>query len=313
MRSFLTLVLFLLLTALIAFNIWRWPAPRWQGQDLVVEQTVGDRFEILFVGDTGTGGEAQMAVAAAMEKYCEAHLPIAVVMLGDNFYQKGVQSPEDPQWQSAFLRPYGTPCLGRLPFYALLGNHDYKGNPAAEVAFHSQTPRWVMPHRFYEVRFGQRLQIVALDTNILDVCGLASYCTLDFLKQAIAHRDRRTSIVVGHHPLSSSSEKYQDTTFQSRVLETLLCEKVPIYIAGHAHQLEHRRGQLCELDEMISGGGGAELYAVRKQDSGSLFARSTHGFLSVRVDPDALYFDFYNQNLDRLYSYMRPEPGQGTP
>ena len=45
-----------------------------------------------------------------------------VVLLGDNFYEDGVASVDDPQWQTKFEDPYANIDL---PFYAVLGNHDH--------------------------------------------------------------------------------------------------------------------------------------------------------------------------------------------
>ena len=48
-------------------------------------------------------------------------------LLGDNIYDSGVTSVTDPQWQTKFEIPY----MGvNLPFYVVLGNHDYGGNGA---------------------------------------------------------------------------------------------------------------------------------------------------------------------------------------
>jgi hypothetical protein len=153
------------------------------------------------------------------------------------------------------------------------------------------------------LQFGTRLQIVALDTNVLDFCGLASYCTLDFLRQTLSDTHPQSRLLIGHHPIGSSSEKYQKTSFQSRLLEALLCDKSVIYVAGHAHHMEHRQSKRCQLEQFISGAGGAELYPIRHNDPNSRFAEAVHGFLSLQVAPQSLHFRFLDDALHTLYDY----------
>ena len=64
----------------------------------------------LILGDWGRNGEkdqtdvaAQMAIAA---KELDAKFIFAV---GDNFYENGVKSVDDPQWQSSFEKVYSAP------------------------------------------------------------------------------------------------------------------------------------------------------------------------------------------------------------
>src|SRR5687768_12237442 len=79
-----------------------------------------DSTGFLFVGDTGTGGEGQKAVAKAMKSYCRTEKCEFVLLLGDNFYPVGVKSVDDPQWKTKFEDPYGEL---RLDFFVSLGNH----------------------------------------------------------------------------------------------------------------------------------------------------------------------------------------------
>lgn len=305
----------LLVLVALALVIWRYRAPGNYGQNLQVDISVpaDGTFEILFLGDTGTGGEDQLRVARAMEAYCQEHRISAVVLLGDNFYSSGVRSVDDPQWESKFRRPYGSPCLSQLPFYAVLGNHDYRLNPDAQIEYRGSQPSWFMPHRFYQLSFGQRLQIVAIDTNVLDFCGSAAHCTLDFLRQALAEKQGRETIVIGDHPFVSFSGKYKHRGLQSWVLERFLCGEDLSYIAGHSHHLEHRRSEACKLDTYVSGGGGAGLYPVRPLDQDGRFARSTHGFLRLRVSPEQSLYTFFDSEGQALYEHVRPFQAPASP
>ncbi len=72
-------------------------------------------------GDAGRGNENQIAVGAAMAQLCALKGCDFALETGDNFYEIGVSSITDPQWQSAFELPYKDL---NIPIYAALGNHD---------------------------------------------------------------------------------------------------------------------------------------------------------------------------------------------
>ncbi|MES2744646.1 MAG: metallophosphoesterase [Bdellovibrionota bacterium] len=306
MKKFFLALVFFFIFLILTFFMWRRKAPNYEGQDLHPKVSVGTSAELILVGDMGTGGEDQKRLAAAMNTYCESHPLAAIIFLGDNFYPHGVKTTEDPQWESIFRTPYGLSCLKNIPFYALLGNHDYKGNPSAQIAYHSKSPEWNMPHRFYDLQFGKLLSLTMLDTNILDICGLSSYCTLDFLRESLKTSDSNFKIVLGHHPIVSSSSKYP-RNFQGNVLERILCDQAHYYIAGHSHHLEHLTAGNCKtpLDLFIVGGGGADLYEVKEWQKETRFAQSAFGFMSLKVDAESLTFTFHDPALKKLYEVTK--------
>lgn len=296
----------LIVLLLSTFFVWRNKAPSYQGQSLHATLPAGEAVDILILGDTGTGDENQERIAEAMNTYCRSNPLAAVLFLGDNFYMAGVSSVNDEQWQSKFMRPYGRDCLKDVPFYALLGNHDYKGNTLAQIQKKSDKPSWNMLHRFYDIRIGDLLNITMLDTNILDVCGFSSYCSVDFLRTSLSESNARFNLVLGHHPIASSSGKYPRKV-QGVLLEKYLCEKANYYIAGHSHHLEHLTSGACKkpLDMFVVGGGGADLYEVKTWQKETKFALSAYGFMSLRADKEKMTFAFHDADLKKLYEVTK--------
>lgn len=297
--------LFLLLifaSILVGFVTWRLKAPLRKENPIILKEPGAETMEFIFIGDSGSGLPEQFRLADALEHYCLTHPLRAVFLLGDNFYPVGVRSVDDPQWQTKFRDAYEKPCLGRIPFYAILGNHDYKGHPAAQIAYTQTQKQWRMPHRFYSVQFGDLAKIIAIDSNVADVCGFSEHCTLDFLRTALQDQTVPFRIVIGHHPIFSSSGKYGATVL-GRVLRSFMCKTGATYIAGHSHHLEHRQDADCALDLFISGGGGASLYEIRKDDPGTRFVQSNHGFLRVKVSKAGSAFTFFDSDLKELYSF----------
>ena len=103
----------------------------------------------LAMGDWGRDGAFnQREVGQAMGVAANELNSAFVLALGDNFYEDGVQSVEDPKWRTSFEDIYTAPSL-QTPWYVALGNHDYHGSPEAEIAYSAKSRRWRMPSRYY--------------------------------------------------------------------------------------------------------------------------------------------------------------------
>lgn len=268
-------------------------------------QEAGDEvLRFLVIGDSGSGGAAQQRVAQAMEERCRQHLSRAILLLGDNFYQRGVESVNDAQWQSKLLEPYSSPCLAQLPFYPVLGNHDYKGNPTAQIEYTLLNPRWYFPNRFYSIRFGDLVRVVAYDSQMSDWCMRPQFCGVDYLLDRVAQKDVTWTIAMGHHPLRSASTKSDGGQAgggpRDWLLTPRLCQNTDLYLSGHAHHLEERQVPGCKMHLVVSGGAGADLYPI-KTDPESLFARSIHGFAEIELSKRELVVRFFGDDGAMVY------------
>lgn len=88
-----------------------------------------------------------------------------IISTGDNIYPNGVSSEYDPQWRSAFEDVY-TRHATFIKWYVTLGNHDYKTNPDAEIAYTKISRRWYLPLRYFSVAMGAgKYQIVGVVKN----------------------------------------------------------------------------------------------------------------------------------------------------
>src|SRR5258705_432313 len=82
----------------------------------------GQPIRVLAFGDFGDGSSGQREVAAATLQYHRQRPFDFAITLGDNFYDKGMKSVDDPRWKTWWDQLYDP--LG-IQFYATLGNHDY--------------------------------------------------------------------------------------------------------------------------------------------------------------------------------------------
>jgi acid phosphatase len=260
--------------------------------------------KLIAIGDTGSGDEQQHAVAAAMERRCNERGGVdAILLLGDNVYPDGVESVEDPQWRTKVQDPYGSPCLSAAPIWAVLGNHDYKGNPAAQIEFSLIDKRWHMPNRYYSLEWAGLLRVVAVDSQPMDFCFKPAFCTLDYLFEQIDSSKARWTVAMAHHPLAASSigEDAHSGAPQGLILRPLLCNRLDAWISGHAHHLEHRQMPGCRMDLFIAGGGGGTLRDVEAGDADTKYLKRSLGFLELDVDRDTFKSRFVGTDGATLY------------
>ncbi|GFR43119.1 hypothetical protein Agub_g4123 [Astrephomene gubernaculifera] len=85
------------------------------------------------VGDWGRSGNAnQRRVARLMGDVAECLPPEFIISTGDNFYPSGLSSPQDPLFDASFSQVYTGPRM-QVPWYAVMGNHDYGDNVDASL------------------------------------------------------------------------------------------------------------------------------------------------------------------------------------
>jgi tartrate-resistant acid phosphatase type 5 len=177
-------------------------------------------FTFFSIGDFGNDTPELRQVAAAMNQLASTNAPDFILGLGDNFYPSGVQSVTDPRfesWANIFLSQE----FLRVPWKVILGNHDYLGNPEAQIAYTShernQGGFWSMPNYHYTFKHIARS---ANESVSVDMFGIDSNACQGHVQRR--HRkiwsdmtdqkawlrdvlDKSTEsdwkIVFGHHPM----------------------------------------------------------------------------------------------------------------
>lgn len=210
----------------------------------------------LVVGDQGwDSAPARRVVDAMARKAAEAPIDF-VLMLGDNFYRKGVASTDDEQWKRLFEDRYSAPSL-QVPFYAVLGNHDRNGDEHAEVDYSRKSTRWRMPGEQYvlhrDLDSGARADFFLLDTDPIAHGRLGSREQVYRLDEDLRASNARWKIVVGHHTVRSNGA-HGDTRRLVDVLEPVLtANQVDLYVCGHDHDQQILREHGCTY--LVSGAG----------------------------------------------------------
>lgn len=264
------------------------------------------RVTLLALGDQGSGDLQQWRVAEGMERVAEDEGGVnMVLLLGDNFYGKALSGIDDPAWQLKFERVYHGRWLSHVPFYAVLGNHDYPDSAAVELDYGRQgsgSGRWQMPDRTYVRDFGEAegrplLRVVFLDTS-QDSAGRERQA--GFLQEAFARPGPAPmwKMVVAHHAIRSSGGKHgDDQKLMEQLLPAMQRSGVDIYLAGHEHnqQVILRPGEPAWL---ISGGGGQTIDPLKPVEPtpDTPFAVSRPGFARLAFTPERLQLAYYDED-----------------
>jgi len=238
-----------------------------------------ERLRFVVVGDTGDGSAAVAKGIAVV--HAESPLD-AIVMTGDNVYPCGVKSATDPKW--SVVRPLS--ALG-IPLYPVLGNHDYCGDPDAQIA--APLPNWNLPAREYTLR-SKLADFAFIDTTPI-AKGTRAPKPLSF-------GSAPWRIVVGHHTVVSSGyHGYLPRDEHNRMRQLIApmrAAKVDLYLCGHDHHLELLRTKPLML---VSGAGSQPVIPVMRHGS-TMFPDHTtayRGFAVVELTPKLMTIRFYDE------------------
>ncbi|MGN6645419.1 MAG: purple acid phosphatase family protein [Cytophaga sp.] len=284
-------------------------------------QVADESFNFFVIGDWGRCGDFnQRKVAEQMSKYVDVFDPEFFISTGDNFYDNGVASIDDPLWMSSFENVYTGSNLQRN-WFSILGNHDYKGNPQAQIDYSQKSRRWNMPARYYtfteEIDDTTSIRFIFIDTNpfvqkyhkekeaYADLAMQDTTKQLKWLDEVLASSTEKWKIVIGHHPAYSTGDKHGDTKEIIRILTPRMQKHgIQMYLAGHEHDLQHQQ-PAGGVDYIVSGAG-SETRTTSKNEK-TKFAEAVSGFAAFSCTADSLKLYFINYKGDMIYSYSRGE------
>ncbi|MDQ3767263.1 MAG: metallophosphoesterase [Actinomycetota bacterium] len=230
---------------------------------------------VAVIGDFGTGGAGERAIAGEVRAWTAAVDADALVTTGDNVYPAG----HPRQFEAAWTIPYGWVAEQDMPVIASLGNHDVKSAVGRHVM-----QLFDMPERRYLTSAGP-VNFIVLDSNREWFDSQRRW-----LIRKLRAPDRGWRIAVFHHPPFSCA-KHGNTR---RVVESWvpLFERygVDLVLNGHEHAYQRfaRRG----VSYIVTGGAGARLYEIEgcAPDTPRLRASDddSHHFVTIEGDDERL-------------------------
>jgi acid phosphatase len=281
-----------------------------------VARAAAEALPFVVVGDWGWDGDfKQKDVASEMGRAAAASGSKFVISVGDNFYQDGVASVDDPHFHASFEDIYTAPGL-QTPWYPVLGNHDYRGNVEAQIAYSGSSSRWRLPARYYTrtetLAGGGNVDFFCLDTSPFVTRYLGTNTKIDgqdpkaqlaWFERALAQSSARWKIVVAHHPVYSGGRDHGSTVELIRDVKPLLDRyHVSAYFFGHDHDLQHI---VVDGVSYFGCGAGADARPTAMID-GSRFASDRPGFFTGQIAGDSLRFAFIDYTGATLYRGQSP-------
>jgi len=274
-----------------------------------------DALNFLILNDAGKNGYGdQKKVAETMGDVADATDVKFIVSAGDQHHFHGVQSILDPLWTTNFEIIYTHPALLEIPWYAIAGNHEYRGNVDAFMNYGQRSSRWKMPARYYtfeeKTKNGASLRVIMLDTSpmIEKYRNPGSEAASQDWKQQIAWLDavlknNRSdwTVVIGHHPIYANTSKLPEEleNMQQRLNPVLLNYPVDFYICGHIHNFQHITKTGCSIDYVVntSASSSRSVYST----NGLLFSLNNSGFIHCCMTKKALRLNFMDSDGSIVY------------
>ena len=257
-----------------------------------------DALHFFVIGDWGRNGEyGQKEIAKVMADAAEQVEPKFIISTGDNFYPSGVRSVMDPHWKASFEDIYPQHSL-QGDWYIVLGNHDYEGNPDAQIIYSTISRRWNMPARYYSKTFGisksQSAQFLFMDTSpyvdayhkedeIYHVKGIDTAGQRIWMDSLLSQTPKNDwKFVIGHHSIYSLGKRKPGMNdLMNKFDATFKTQGVHAYICGHEHDLQIIHPKNKSTVHFISGAG-SEIRDAGKAE-GQDFYHGKQGFMMFSV------------------------------
>ncbi|MEE2830539.1 MAG: metallophosphoesterase, partial [Myxococcota bacterium] len=274
------------------------------------------------LGDTGEGNTDQYAVAGVIETVCANQGCDFAVLLGDNFYDIGVDSVTDPQWDQKFEQPYANVPL---VFYPSLGNHDggaegtglelWKGD--IQVDYSAVSSKWEMPARWYKHSHGP-VDLYALDTSSVFFDGgfLCSDCddnTADMAAWLTGEWSGASTgtwrIAYGHHPYRSNGPHGNAGLYEGIPLipylsgqeikdfmDSYVCGSVDLYICGHDHSRQWLMDNCGGTTNLMVSGAGAKTSSLGGSNPTYFEDVGSEGFTWFEINGNTMTVQWWDKH-----------------
>lgn len=251
--------------------------------------TTGDHLHFYAFGDWGGMPIypyvtiAQEVCSHQMGENAKEFKPEFVLAIGDNFYDDGVKNVHDPRFKNTFEDVYDQESL-MVPWHVVAGNHDWRGNVSAEVAYSniSKHGRWHFPSYFYTTTHtlpntNITVEIVMIDTIVLAPSSWDEPVPYPAELLAPGHEKMRASswqwvtdairnskadwlFVAGHYPVWSVAEHGPTEALVKQLKPLLEANGVAVYFNGHEHNWQHLTDG-SSVDYIVTGTGHSQEYS----------------------------------------------------
>lgn len=226
------------------------------------------QFTFVAFGDTRT----QHQVHRTVVKGIMAAAPDFVLHMGDL-----VESGSLPdQWETFF--EVEQELMARTPLFPALGNHEENDPLYFDLFYLPGNERW------YTFDYGNaRFICLQIDGYGAFDPGSEQYA---WLEEALAANVQPWLFVYFHVPPYTSVEDAWEGTVRQSLSPLFERYSVDLVLNGHKHNYE--RNEVNGITYVITGGGGAPLYAMQEQEPTQAAFALAHHFVLLEIDGDHL-------------------------
>jgi len=263
--------------------------------------------EINFIsfGDWGHKNIHQQKVADQMYNYTKLYNSKFNIVLGDNFYETGVDSIFDSKWKEVYHDVYKM----NNPWFVILGNHDYYGNPSAEILYTLKDSKWILPSNNYVIKY-KDIKFIMIDTQLLDTqCSyvdskITNQMIQDYIYNFIEQElktEEKYKIIAGHTGIFGVGEHGNCNELKRNLLPLLEKYNVKLYLHGHEHVLQHNKIQNINF---FGCGTTSKLSNKNKMKFESEYLQKyylEYGFCFHTIKEGQIINKFINENGEILY------------
>ena len=241
-------------------------------------------------GDPGHSDRRMTKVAGRVAALAATRPLDAALMVGDN------SDGRDATFlciQRDFLYPFSSLLALNVPFYAILGNHDYKPPDLADAE--KDFPLFHMRGKaYYSKTFGDHLATLFM-LDFSKISGSSE--ETEWLTKELAKCDSAWRIVLIHYPLLASQIAHGGAPALYEVLHPLLSgpHGVDMVLSGHNHVYERRKLTDGVLHVTLGNSCESEDDKFPPDPERALGYNEDLCFGLMEIQPDLLKFDVQNR------------------
>lgn len=284
-------------------------------------QTEEEALNFIVASDLGRNGYyEQKPIAEIMGLFAENKGVEFVAAAGDVHHFNGVASTSDPLWTSNFENIYSHPDL-MIDWFAISGNHEYRGNTQAVLDYSKVSRRWIAPDRYYTKVFeagdNTQIRLVFIDTSPLidkyrtdsekypDACKQDEQAQLKWMDSVLANATEKWKIVIGHHPVYSETKKPESERLdlQKKLAPILERRGVDFYFCGHIHNFQHIKPAKSVVEYVVNSAG--SLSRPVKDTKDTKFSSDKAGFTFCSVLDNDFTFSFIDGTGKEIYNFKK--------
>ena len=284
-------------------------------------KNLGKTVNFYLANDLGRNGYYdQKPIAELMGQMAETVDIECVVAAGDVHHFEGVRSVNDPLWMTNYELIYSHPEL-MIPWYPILGNHEYRGNSQAVLDYGKVSARWDIEDRYYTKVIEDddvTVRLVMVDTAPMidkyredtekypDACKQDLNKQLAWIDSVLTNAKEDWVLVVGHHPIyAETSKSNSERADLQKRLDSILRKhnNVAMYLCGHIHNFQHIRIKGSNIDYVVNSSG--SLSRDVKPIEGTKFCSGEEGFSLITADKKEIDLHMINKEGKVIYTVKR--------